>query len=188
MSPRVKPGLPAFATAILSLIFPLVTLALATAAPPATRIECDAAMLARARERIASKAEPFSSYWQLAKADAGLALSLQPKPCLSRDALVFHGETQEQGIAARLLAYQWRLEDDEVAGAHAVALLDEWASANPLPGSDFDPEIRLPNAGMDVARGMLPFIAAYDLLRGHPDLTSEIDARIRAWFRALVPV
>lgn len=152
------------------------------------RIECDVTMLSRARERITAKLEPFHSYWLLAKADAAEALQIEPQPCLSRDALVFHGEAQSQGIASRLLAYQWRLEDDERAGAHAIAMLDAWASARPLPGTNFDPSIRFPNAGMDVARGMLPFVAAYDLLQGHPSLTPEVDTQIRVWFRALVPV
>lgn len=161
---------------------------LSISAQDAPRLECDAFMIARARERITAKTEPFHTYWQLAKADAKQALKLQPKPCLSRDSLMFHGEAQTQGTAARLLAYQWRLEDDAAAAAHAVALLDAWASADPPPGTDFDPAIRFPNSGMDVARGMLPLVAAYDLLRGHPALTPEIDARIRAWFRALVPM
>ncbi|MCB1089388.1 MAG: hypothetical protein KDM63_20285, partial [Verrucomicrobiae bacterium] len=39
-------------------------------APPRPRIECDAAMLHRAKERLAAKVEPFHSYWQLAKAEA----------------------------------------------------------------------------------------------------------------------
>lgn len=157
-------------------------------APPHPIVECDAAMILRARERIATKAEPFHSYWRLAKADVAKAIESPPTPCLSRDSLVFHGEAQAQGIAARLLAYQWRLEDDETAGARAVALLDAWASASPSPGTDFDPAIRFPNSGMDVARAMLPFVAAYDLLHGHPALSPETDARIRAWFRSLVPV
>lgn len=144
-------------------------------------------MLARARARIASGAEPFSGYWRLAAAAADEAMARKPEPCQSRDSLAFHGEAQAQGIAARLLAYRWRLEDDGRAGAHAVALLDAWASADPLPGTGFDPAIRFPNTGMDVARSMLPFVAAFDLLRGHPALTPEADARIRAWFRALVP-
>lgn len=155
---------------------------------PSPRIECDASMLTRARERTATKTEPFHSYWQLSKAEAAEALQLPPKPCPSRDSLAFHGEAQTQGIAARLLAYQWRLEDDQLAVVHAVALLDAWASADPLPGTNFDPAIRFPNSGMDVARGMLPFVATYDLLHGHSALTAEKRLRIEAWFRALVPV
>lgn len=170
------------------LVLTLLLAKTATAQSGGPHIECDASMLARAGERIATKTEPFHTYWQLARADAVEALKLPPKPCQSRDSLVFHGEAQTQGIAARLLAYQWRLEDNESAGAHAVALLEAWASANPLPGTDFDPAIRFPNSGMDVARGMLPFVAAYDLLRGHPAMTQETDRRIRDWFRALVPV
>ena len=172
---------------IVHAIFHLV-MATAAFGAEAPSIECDATMLARARERIEARSEPFQTYWQLAKSEVATALTLEPKPCTSRDPLEFHGEAQSQGIAARLLAYQWRLEDRTVAGTSAVALLDAWASATPLPGTDFDPAIRLPNAGMDVARGMLPFVAAYDLVHGHPALTPEIDTRIHAWFRALVPV
>jgi hypothetical protein len=161
---------------------------LSVAELPPPRIECNGAMLERARQRIASKSEPFFSYWQSAKAEAAQALTLKPKPCLSRDALAFHGEAQTQGVAARLLAYQWRLEDNREAGAHAIALLNAWASARPLPGADFDPKLRFPNAGMDLARGMLPFIAAYDLLRGHPAFTPEVNTSIQTWFRSLVPV
>ncbi len=152
------------------------------------RIECDRAMLQRARQRIAAKAEPFHTYWQLAKADAEKALSLEAVPCLDPDPLVFHMAVQEQGIAARLLAYWWRLEDRDDAGAKAVELLDAWASATPLPGTTFDPDIRFPNAGMDVARGLLPFVAAYDLLDGHPALTADKRQRIEAWFRTLADI
>ncbi len=148
-------------------------------------VECDGAMLERARQRIVSKTEPFHSYWQSARADAERALSLKAAPCFSPDPLVFHMAVQDQGIAARLLAYWWRLEDREDAGAKAVELLDAWASATPLPGSTFDPDIRFPNAGMDVARGLLPFVAAYDLLEGHPALTRERRKRIETWFRFL---
>jgi len=67
-------------------------------------------------------------------------------------------------------------------------LLDAWASAKPSPGTDLDPTIRYPNAGMDVARGTLPFVAAYDLLRDHPAMTEERRKRIEAWFRSLSEV
>jgi len=156
--------------------------------PPAPRIETDAAGLQRAKERVASGQEPFATYWRLAVAEAEAALSLEPQPIDTDDALAFHGAAQTEGIAARLLAYRWRLEDHDLSGEKAVALLDAWASANPLPGTQLNPEIRFPNAGMDVARGMLPFIAAYDLLDGHPSLTDEKRSRIEAWFRGLVPV
>lgn len=156
--------------------------------PPAPRIETDAAGLARARQRIESGQEPFSTYWKLARVEAEAALSLSPAPTATRDSLVFHGAVQTEGIAARLLAYRWRLEDHEASGEKVIDLLDAWASANPRPGNDLDPAIRFPNAGMDVARGMLPFVAAYDLLRGHPALTEEQVSRIESWFRSLVPV
>lgn len=152
------------------------------------RIECDRDMLDRARQRIAAKMEPFHTYWQLAKADAEKAMSLEASPCFDPDPLVFHLAVQEQGIAARLLAYSWRLENREDAGTKAVKLLDAWASATPLPGTTFDPNTRFPNAGMDVARGLLPFVAAYDLLDGHPALNSDKRQRIETWFRTLAGV
>lgn len=155
---------------------------------PPPRIECDAAMLTRAKDRIAFGKEPFASYWNRSRTEAEEALVLAPQPTDTRDALAFHQAAQARGIAARLLAYRWRLEDHAASGGKAVALLDAWASADPLPGTNFDPAIRFPNAGMDVARGMLPFVAAFDLLQGHPALTEEKRMRIEAWFRALVPV
>lgn len=145
-------------------------------------------MLRRARTRIAEKREPFHSYWQAARRDVDEAMTRQPEPYTGKDPLEFHGAAQSDGIAARLLAYTWRLEDREDAGAKAIAMLDAWASATPLPGTEFDPKIRFPNAGMDVARGMLPFVAAFDLLEGHPELTASRRQRIERWFRALADV
>lgn len=93
------------------------------AKPVAPHVECDVAMLDRARNLIASRTEPLHSYWLLAKTDAAQAMEMQPEPCISRDALEFHQEAQDQGMAARLLACRWRLEDDEPSGAHAVLML-----------------------------------------------------------------
>ena len=74
----------------------------------APRIECDPAMIKRARERTVNQIEPFHTYWQLAKAEAIAALERSPKPCAGVDSLEFHGKAQEDGMAARLLAYRWR--------------------------------------------------------------------------------
>lgn len=158
------------------------------ALPPRPRIETDETNLKRAKERIAQGKEPFASYWNSARAEAEQALSLEAKPSAPADALAFHSSVRDQGIATRLLAYRWRLEDHLPSGEKAVSFLDSWASFTPLPGTNFDPKIRFPNAGMDVARGMLPFIASYDLIHGHPALTEERKNRIENWFRALVPV
>lgn len=172
----------------LILAFMLSGFAWASANAESPRIECDLAMLERAQKRIQSKQEPFYSYWQKAERDRNAAFRMKPAPYTGGDALKFHGIAQQQGIATRLLAYEWRLEGTENAGAQAIRILDEWASATPLPGTQFDPKIRFPNAGMDIARGMLPFVAAYDLLDGHPDLTKEKRERIESWFRALILV
>lgn len=161
----------------------LLTFAAVNADEP--RIECDAERLARARQRIESREEPFATYWSLAKADAEETLPLEATPYLGGDSLQFHHAAQAQGIAARLLAYAWRLEENEAAGARAVELLHAWAIAMPMPGTAFDPNIRFPNSGMDIARGMLPFVAACDLLSGHPALTTGKRKRILLWFRTL---
>lgn len=151
-------------------------------------IETDRGDLLRARERLAGQEEPFWSYWQAAKVDAREALQLAPQPRAFRDPLKFHGTVQEQGIAARLLAYWWWLEGSEAAAKKALELLDAWASADPRPGLNFDPEIRYPNAGMDVARGVLPFVVTYDLLREHPGMTVARRERVEDWFRGLSDV
>ena len=83
-------------------------------------VEVDEAMLQRARSRIENRVEPFWTYWSQARADAAKALELAPEPSNSRLPLTFHVEARDQGMAARLLAYWWRLEDNESAGGRAV--------------------------------------------------------------------
>ena len=167
----------------------LAVLLIVGAAPMARagepRIECDAAMLVRARTRIETRQEPFFSYWQNTLPDIQSAKERPSSPYTGADPLQFHQAAQSEGISARLLAYAWQLTNDAEAGEKAVRMLDDWASRSPLPGTTFDPKLRFPNAGMDVARGMLPFVAAYDLLKDHPSLTVEKQKRIEAWFRAL---
>lgn len=171
-----------------TLVVILAVSACDTASTAGPRIECDAAMLERARARIETREQTFYTYWQKTQTDREAALELKPRPYVGRDSLQFHGAAQNQGIAARLLAYAWRLEGSQESGAHAVSLLESWATSSPMPGTQFDPDIRFPNSGMDVARGMLPFVAAYDLLNGHPALTAGRRGRIESWFRALVDV
>jgi len=152
------------------------------------RIETTRERLLQVRTWLEEKKEPFHSYWKSVGPEIQRARQLKPGPSMSTDALQFHGVAQEQGIACRLLAYAWWLEGDEEAGKQAVGLLDAWASVSPLPGTCLDPKVRYPNSGMDVARGMLPFIAACDLLKSHPAMTDVVEERIHGWFRALVPV
>lgn len=155
------------------------------AALASPRIECDKEKIHRARARIESKQEPFFSYWQKAEVEIKAAKELDPTPYQGSDALRFHQAAQQDGIATRLLAYAWQLGGDIEAGEKAIAVIDSWASQSPLPGTSFDPTIRYPNVGMDVARGMLPFVAAYDLLSDHPALTEDKRVRIDAWIRQL---
>ena len=154
--------------------------------PP--RIDCDAQMLLRARERIETRQEPFYTYWCDALEEVQDAKDMRPNPYLGPDPLQFHQRAQTDGIQTRLLAYAWRLTDDVEAGARAVEILVAWSSQESFPGTTFDRKIRFPNAGMDVARAMLPFVAAYDLLSDHPSLTAKKQQRIEAWFRALANV
>ncbi|MEO1529888.1 MAG: alginate lyase family protein, partial [Planctomycetota bacterium] len=154
----------------------------------AQRIECDSAMMDRARLRIESEQQPFFDYWMNAQGEVAAAKRMTPTPYQGSDSLQFHQAVQTDGIAARLLAFSWRLTEDTEAGDKAIEILDAWASATELPGTRFDPEIRFPNAGMDVARGILPLVAAYDLLREHPKLDDGLKHRVETWFRSLVSV
>lgn len=149
------------------------------------KIECDSAMLQLARERIKSKAEPFHTYWTLARKDAQRNLASIPRPYTGDNSLDYHQQAQADGINARLLAYWWQLERNKEAGAKALDLLYQWANTAPLPGTTFSHEIRYPNSGMDVARATLPFVVTYDLLEDHPALTKEKREKIEHWFRAL---
>lgn len=170
----------------LAMVFALLVPAVVYAAGP--RIECDERMLEIARNRIATQLEPFSSYWRNTAGERTAALELKPRPYVGGDSLSFHVMARDQGTAARLLAYEWQLDGAEESGTHAIELLVQWASASPMPGTRLDPHVRFPNSGMDVARGMLPFVVAYDLMREHPGMLEEKRRLIETWFRELVEV
>ena len=151
-------------------------------------IECDQAMLDRARSRVVGKLSPFSSYWERTRADRKAAFENVPEPYLGGDSIQFHVASRDQGTAARLLAYAYHIDGSREAGSHALKILSWWAESEPLPGTQLDPSIRYPNSGMDVARGMLPMVAAFDLLRAHPEMSPQKREQIEAWFRKLVSV
>jgi hypothetical protein len=82
-------------------------LAVAAAGKPGPRIETDARRLKQIRSWLDAKREPYQRYWKSSRVTAEQALLLGEKPEASRYALKFHQAAQEQGIAARLLAYWW---------------------------------------------------------------------------------
>lgn len=173
-------------------IFPLgiscLSAWLSTQPALAQRIETTPERLEQVRTWLREKREPFYTYWQDAKKEGSVAFSKKYRPSANTNPLTYHQYVNAQGSVARILAYWWQLERNEEAAQTAIALLDSWASHQPLPGTNLDSKIRFPNAGMDVARGTLPFVVTYDLLHDLPEMTTERKARIEHWFRELSKV
>lgn len=72
-------------------------------------------MLERARRRIENREEPFHRYWLLAREEADANLSKDASPYSGPDPMQFHQKAQEEGMAARLLAYRWQLDNHETS-------------------------------------------------------------------------
>ncbi len=111
---------------------------------------------------------------------------LDPDPYTGRHSLEFYSAAIWKGERARLYAYAWLISEEDRFAEAAITYLTAWATADPVPASDFDPEIRYPNTGMEVARAAIPFVEAYDLIARHPAWDDGDRGAVEAWFRSLV--
>jgi hypothetical protein len=146
------------------------------------------ATLSLMKERIARRTDPWFSAAQalVAEAEETLAQREPAKPYTGRHSLEFHRAAVADGEKIRLFAYAWLItERDEFAEAARDHLL-AWATAVPAPASDFDPEIRFPNTGMEVARAAVAFVEAYDLVAEPPAWSRSEREAVENWFRLLV--
>ncbi len=154
---------------------------------PHPRLFIDQEGLADMRGRALSGREPFARAWERLRASAEAALKAPvPKPYQGEDPFVFYKRVQAAGWRARDLSLAYAISGNKAYADKAVAILMEWASAKPRPGSYFDEEIRYPNMGMLVARGTLPLVWTYDLLHDYPGMTEADKAQVQEWFGVLV--
>ncbi len=142
--------------------------------------------LARMKTRVALGREPWASAAENVVDAAEGELDTPPQPYTGRHSLEFYGAAVGDGERARLLAYAWLVSEEERFASAALETLLAWATAYPVPASDFDPEIRYSNTGMEVARAAIPMLEVYDLLRNHPVLSDSDRGAIEEWFGVLV--
>jgi hypothetical protein len=142
--------------------------------------------LALLKERVRRQADPWHRASQEILREAETAAGSFPEPNTGRHSLEFYHDAVRQGEQARLLAYAWLLSEEDRFAEAAIRFLVAWATANPAPSSDFDPQIRFPGTGMEVARAAIPFVETYDLVAGHPAFTREQKDAVEGWFRLLI--
>lgn len=142
--------------------------------------------LAEMLSRIERREAPRADAARKTLLDAGAALAAEPRPETGRHSLEFFRAAVRDGDRARLLAYAWLVSGDDRYARAAMKHLTAWATAEPTPGADFDPEIRFPNTGMEVARAAILFAESYDLLAGHTAFPAADRLAVEKWLRVLV--
>ena len=153
---------------------------------PHPRILMTSADVINMQGAINAKIEPRYSAWLDLKGRAD-AWSDDPvsAPYTGRDSSLFLAQAVGASSLSSKMAMAWLLQRDFNHAAKAKEILLMWAQATPLPGTDFDPNIRFPNSGMELARSINGFIFAYDYLY---DVLSPAERTIvETWFRAMLP-
>ncbi len=135
--------------------------------------------------RISAQLEPWYSAWVSLKAGADSGLSSSPSPYTGRDSNAFYQSCRIQGATARNLAIAYCVTGNNTYAQKAISYINAWSTAQPLPASDFDPEIRYANSGMEIPRSTIQIIWAYDLLYNHPLMTASIKSNFESWLRVL---
>ena len=139
------------------------------------------------KKRVRSGEEPFASAWKLMQTelDEMIKKGVRAKPYTGDYSLHFFQTATEQSAAARDFAIAYHITGDDKYAGEAIRYLYDWATAKPMSASQFDPEQRYPNSGMEVARASFAFLWAYDLMYNHRALTDSRKAQIEFWFRNL---
>ena len=154
------------------------------------RLMMDSEDIAVMKKRVAAGEKPFSDAWALMKdeLDKLIAADVNPKPYTGDNSNEFFEAATNQSATARDLAIAWHITGDEKYGKSAIEYLYRWAAATPMPAGGFNPELRYPNTGMEIARSSFAFLWAYDLMYNHPLMTDARKAQVELWFRNLEKV
>ena len=136
---------------------------------------------------IAGKVQPRLSAWEHLQSQAQLILKEKiESPYTGNDTLSFYSQASSQTRRATELSLAYLVDGNPAYAAKAREILLTWARATPLPGANPSIDYRFPNAGMDVTRGTIGFIYAYDAL--YNDLSPPERTEVETWFRSLLPV
>jgi hypothetical protein len=151
------------------------------------RLMLDEAGINHMRERVHANQSPFVDAWHLMRNELEtlLADNQQANPYVGENSNAFYRAASRDGSIARDLAIAYHITQDERYASAAIDYLNQWALAEPMPATRFDPEIRFSNSGMEVPRASFGFLWAYDLLYHHPKLKPADHASIQHWFRHL---
>lgn len=141
------------------------------------------------RRNALSGEEPFASCWDNFSATLEKKLSgWQPKPYSGSEGLAFFRSCMRDGGMARDLAIAWQITRERRYADKALSLLGAWVSLPAAPGIALLDDPDSPNIGMMAARGVIPFLYAYDLLQADGLVAPQLQARFEAWLRELVHV
>lgn len=133
--------------------------------------------------------EPYAGAWKALQERLEVCFEKDWAPAVydGEDSHAFYQSCIRSGDYARDLAIAYHISGDRKYAHKAVEIMDLWTSSEPLPGSWFDPEIRYPNTGMEVARSMFPFLYAYDLLRADDLVPQASIEKFENWLKVLLP-
>ncbi len=157
---------------------------------PHPRLMMDDDDISLIRQRVRGREKPFVDAWVAMKAelDDVIKSGTSPKPYTGEHSLEFFKAASKQSSLARDFAIAYHITGSERYARKAIDYLYSWSTANPMPATVFNPDIRFPNSGMEVARGSFGFLWAYDLMYNHSAMNKQRKARIEFWFRHLEKV
>jgi hypothetical protein len=166
----------------------------ALADAPATRpvVVFTDAMLANLRANCASDHEPFRTCWANLQADARKALTGTYPPYVGANSVEFAGAARRTGGAVRDLLLVHAVTGDAALAQRARAILLDWATHDPLPGSTLDRQPYVSGqdrgdsvAGLGLNVGLAACILANDYSLLYPYLTEQERAACEKWLRLL---
>lgn len=154
-----------------------------------SRLILSAEEIAVMRENALSGREPWHGSWQ--DLQGRLEECFRP----GRQAGVYTGDNSHDyylaatrdGSFARDLAMAYHISGEERYARKALEIIECWMEPDPMPGTLFDPAVRYPNTGMEVARATFPFLYAYDLLCAGDQVPDSTCDRFGDWLRTLLP-
>jgi hypothetical protein len=155
---------------------------------PHPRLYVDGADIALMKQRVDARSEPWYGAWVRVKdaADKRRSGAVEPRPLegpVTQETFFLDALTDAR--ACVYLALAWHITGDEAYAEVGLETLLAWARAEPNPCTGFDPSVRFPNMGMEVARATSQFVWAYDLLCPYPGFAPADKKVVQAWMRVL---
>lgn len=141
-------------------------------------------LVAEIKSDIAAGIEPRKTAWEQMKNDLDTRLSkpIQPRTYTGDDPYVFFRACTADSEPARDMALAYTITGEAKYAEAALEFLNGWASAEPMPISQFDSEKSTSSAGMLITRAMMQFVQVYDMLYNYPAFSASDKSRVEKWF------